>query len=265
MEQMRKKQTVLLAGLALVLSAGNGLAAETTTVSTVDSQQLFKSNQLVTDPSKQTGANHQGAEEKITDARPVVQRPLLHWDSLENAQRTQLAVKTSAAPLVVVHKAVPIIITAADIEAQEKAARRKNKNDLVPVVEPVGTLEGNQGVKPAGTTPALTATVPPVPARSAAAASTAATAAAAAAAVPTVPAGTMPVSQKKVPAVQPSTVAQDTVELPPIRAIIEPSASQAVVTSVELPPIQPVASVRSAAAQARSAETVELPPIHPVR
>ena len=261
MEQMRKKQTVLLAGLALVLSAGNGLAAETTTVSTVDSQQLFKSNQLVTDPSKQTGANHQGAEEKITDARPVVQRPLLHWDSLENAQRTQLAVKTSAAPLVVVHKAVPIIITAADIEAQEKAARRKNKNDLVPVVEPVGTLEGNQGVKPAGTTPALTATVPPVPARSAAAASTAATAAAA---VPTVPAGTMPASQKKVPAVQPSTVAQDTVELPPIRAIIEPSASQAVVTSVELPPIQPVASVRSAAAQARSAETVELPPIHPV-
>lgn len=262
MEQMRKKQTVLLAGLALVLSAGNGLAAETTTVSTVDSQQLFKSNQLVTDPSKQTGANHQGAEEKITDARPVVQRPLLHWDSLENAQRTQLAVKTSAAPLVVVHKAVPIIITAADIEAQEKAARRKNKNDLVPVVEPVGTLEGNQGVKPAGTTPALTAMVPPVPARSAAAASTAATAAAD---VPTVPAGTMPASQKKVPAVQPSTVAQDTVELPPIRAIIEPSASQAVVTSVELPPIQPVASVRSAAAQARSAETVELPPIHPVR
>ena len=259
MEQMRKKQTVLLAGLALVLSAGNGLAAETTTVSTVDSQQLFKSNQLVTDPSKQTGANHQGAEEKITDARPVVQRPLLHWDSLENAQRTQLAVKTSAAPLVVVHKAVPIIITAADIEAQEKAARRKNKNDLVPVVEPVGTLEGNQGVKPAGTTPALTATVPPVPARSAAAASTAA------AAVPTVPAGTMPASQKKVPAVQPSTVAQDTVELPPIRAIIEPSASQAVVTSVELPPIQPVTSARSAAAQARSAETVELPPIHPVR
>lgn len=226
MEQMRKKQTVLLAGLALVLSAGNGLAAETTTVSTVDSQQLFKSNQLVTDPSKQTGANHQGAEEKITDARPVVQRPLLHWDSLENAQRTQLAVKTSAAPLVVVHKAVPIIITAADIEAQEKAARRKNKNDLVPVVEPVGTLEGKQDVKPAGT---------------------------------------MPASQKKVPAVQPSTVAQDTVELPPIRAIIEPSASQAVVTSVELPPIQPVASVRSAAAQARSAETVELPPIHPVR
>lgn len=226
MEQMRKKQTVLLAGLALVLSAGNGLAAETTTVSTVDSQQLFKSNQLVTDPSKQTGANHQGAEEKITDARPVVQRPLLHWDSLENAQRTQLAVKTSAAPLVVVHKAVPIIITAADIEAQEKAARRKNKNDLVPVVEPVGTLEGNQGVKPAGTMPAL---------------------------------------QKKVPAVQPSTVAQDTVELPPIRAIIEPSASRAVVTSVELPPIQPVASARSAAAQARSAETVELPPIHPVR
>ena len=256
MEQMRKKQTVLLAGLALVLSAGNGLAAETTTVSTVDSQQLFKSNQLVTDPSKQTGANHQGAEEKITDARPVVQRPLLHWDSLENAQRTQLAVKTSAAPLVVAHKAVPIIITAADIEAQEKAARRKTKNDLVPVVEPVGTLEGNQGVKPAGTTPALTATVPPVPARSAAAA---------AAAVPTVPAGTMPASQKKVPAVQPSTVAQDTVELPPIRAIIEPSASQAVVTSVELPPIQPVASARSAAAQARSAETVELPPIHPVR
>ena len=226
MEQMRKKQTVLLAGLALVLSAGNGLAAETTTVSTVDSQQLFKSNQLVTDPSKQAGANHQGAEEKITDARPVVQRPLLHWDSLENAQRTQLAVKTSAAPLVVVHKAVPIIITAADIEAQEKAARRKNKNDLVPVVEPVGTLEGKQDVKPAGT---------------------------------------MPASQKKVPAVQPSTVAQDTVELPPIRAIIEPSASQAVVTSVELPPIQPVASVRSAAAQARSAETVELPPIHPVR
>lgn len=262
MEQMRKKQTVLLAGLALVLSAGNGLAAETTSVSTVDSQQLFKSNQLVTDPSKQAGANHQGAEEKITDARPVVQRPLLHWDSLENAQRTQLAVKTSAAPLVVVHKAVPIIITAADIEAQEKAARRKNKNDLVPVVEPVGTLEGNQGVKPAETTPALTATVPPVPARSAAAAATAATAAAA---VPTVPAGTMPASQKKVPAVQPSTVAQDTVELPPIRAIIEPSASQAVVTSVELPPIQPVASVRSAAAQARSAETVELPPIHPVR
>ena len=259
MEQMRKKQTVLLAGLALVLSAGNGLAAETTSVSTVDSQQLFKSNQLVTDPSKQTGANHQGAEEKITDARPVVQRPLLHWDSLENAQRTQLAVKTSAAPLVVVHKAVPIIITAADIEAPEKAARRKNKNDLVPVVEPVGTLEGNQGVKPAGTTPALTATVPPVPARSAA------TAATAAAAVSTVPAGTMPASQKKVPAVQPSTVAQDTVELPPIRAIIEPSASQAVVTSVELPPIQPVASVRSAAAQARSAETVELPPIHPVR
>ena len=58
---------------------------------------------------------------------------------------------------------------------------------------------------------------------------------------------------------------EDTVELPPIRAIIEPSASQAGVTSVELPPIQPVASARSAAAEARSAETVELPPIHPVR
>ena len=123
MKQMRKKRTMLLAGLALALSAGNGLAAETATVSTVDSQQLFKAKRLVTDPSKQSGANHQGAEEKITDARPVVQRPLLHWDSLEDAQRTQLAVKTSAAPLVVVHKAVPIIITAADVEAQEKAAR----------------------------------------------------------------------------------------------------------------------------------------------
>ena len=257
MKQMRKKRTMLLAGLVLALSAGNGLAAETATVSTVDSQQLFKAKRLVTDPSKQSGANHQGAEEKITDARPVVQRPLLHWDSLENAQRTQLAVKTSAAPLVVVHKAVPIIITAADIEAPEKAARRKNKNDLVPVVEPVGTLEGNQGVKPAGTTPALTATVPPVPARSAAIT--------AAAAVSTVSAGTLPASEKKVPAVQSSSVTQDTVELPPIRAIIEPSASQAVVTSVELPPIQPVASARSAAAQSRSVETVELPPVQPVR
>ena len=181
---------------------------------------------------------------------------MLHWDSLEDAQRTQLAVKTSAAPLVVVHKAVPIIITAADVEAQEKAARRKITNDLVPEVKPGGMLAGNQNMKSAVTTPALTATAP-VPARSAAIT--------AAAAVSTVSAGTLPASEKKVPAVQSSSVTQDTVELPPIRAIIEPSASRAVVTSVELPPIQPVASVRSAAAQARSAETVELPPIHPVR
>ena len=258
MKQMRKKRTMLLAGLALALSAGNGLAAETATVSTVDSQQLFKAKRLVTDPSKQSGANHQGAEEKITDARPVVQRPLLHWDSLENAQRTQLAVKTSAAPLVVVHKAVPIIITAADVEAQEKAARRKITNDLVPEVKPGGMLAGNQNMKSAVTTPALTATAP-VPARSAAIT--------AAAAVSTVSAGTLPASEKKVPAVQSSSVTQDTVELPPIRAIVEPSvsASQAVVASVELPPIQPVASARSAAAQSRSVETVELPPVQPVR
>ena len=204
---MRKKWTVMLAGLMLALTMGNGLASETATVSTADSQLLPKDRQLVADPLNQASDNHSGMEEPIVATGKAVRRPMLHWDSMENAQRTGLAEKSSAAPLVVVHNAVPIIITAADVEARDKVYQT-TKTELAPVA----TIDNSQPVKPTSTT-------------------------------------------------HPSATSQDTVELPPIRAVVQLAAE----VSTELPPIQAVPVARIVTIQTQLPDTVELPPVQPVK
>ena len=227
MEQMRKYQVSLLMGLVmLTLSAGTVSAADTAGA-TAESQQKPAMN---TTKTKTVDARQvEAAAESVGRAVP---HPLLHWDSVEKRPHE---IKESDKPLVIVHNAVPIIITAADIDAQNKEAQHQKKGSAVIPIQPsvpARTLPPER--QPAPIAPPV---VKPAPV------------------------------QQALPAAQ--TVAdRNAVELPPIQPVAQqtagPTVSRPAEKTVELPPIKPVTAARIKAAPVQSADTVELPPIQPV-
>ena len=141
----------------------------------------------------------------------------LHWDAVGTAPKADAEAGKAAATQA--PKAVPIIITAADIDAQKKAGK-KSPAEVQPAVLP----------QPPVAPPAPA--VQPQPAPVVAPAKTA------------LPAGNVvelpPIQavEVKLPAVARPAAAKPVVELPPIEKVPAAAASKA--QTVELPPIQPV-------------------------
>lgn len=219
---------------------GNGAQAADEHISTVDSQELFRS-QLVKDNKDMNKAPQadKAVEKAVADLPQLNSR--LRWaavkttDELEEEQRSKARQK----------KAVPIIITAADIDREKKARKRGDKTDTPSLISP-RPLE-NRPPKPA---PA----VKPVPHPS-----------------------VTPVQQPQLP-VNPQ-LPSDTIELPPVMPVQSTQQTaelQPVQDVVELPPVERVVPAEQeimaeALAEVMTVELVvdditteELPPVQPV-
>ena len=232
MEQMRKSRVVLLTGLLLLALSASTSAADATGATTVDAQQLFHADKLVTDTAKTKTVDARKVEAAAEAAGHPVSRPLLHWDSVEGQSKEA---KKSDQPATVMPKAVPIIITAADVEAQNKKANHQTKSSVTVPIQPVVPIRSfPPEVQPGPIAPPV---VKPAPVQQAAS-----------------------VSKKE--------DSRNTVELPPIEPVIQKASGQTdrpAKKMVALPPIEPVpaASIKSAAAPV--SDIVELPPIRPVK
>lgn len=153
--KMSSKKTMLTAAVLVTLSSGSAFAA---TPGTVDSQDLFHANRLVTDPANKpaleedTGSDRyeasisaQKKERVSTPAAAAHTQPTpparLRWESVDAriAARNNDPSFTLAA-----QKAKPVIITAEDIRREEKQAAKEGR----PVQELVGDVNMNRPVPP---------------------------------------------------------------------------------------------------------------------
>ena len=153
--KMSSKKTMLTAAVLVTLSSGSAFAA---TPGTVDSQELFHANRLVTDPANKpaleedTGSDRYEAsisaqkKERVSTPAPAAHtQPTpparLRWESVDAriAARNNDPSFTLAA-----QKAKPVIITAEDIRREEKQAAKEGR----PVQELVGDVNMNRPVPP---------------------------------------------------------------------------------------------------------------------
>ena len=152
--KMSSKKTMLTAAVLVTLSSSTAFAA---TPGTVDSQDLFHANRLVTDPGKHPALEENSApdhyEASISTqkkgsapqpaAAPVkaLQPARLRWESVDAriAARNNDPSFTLAA-----QKAKPVIITAEDIRREEKQAAKEGR----PVQELVGDVNMNRPAPP---------------------------------------------------------------------------------------------------------------------
>ena len=154
--KMSSKKTMLTAAVLVALSSGTTFAA---TPGTLDSQELFHANRLVTDPVKKpTVEENSGAdryEASITAqkkesvgaamaqpaAKQASQPARLRWDSVD----ARLAARNSDPSFSLsAQKAKPVIITAEDIRREEKLAAKEGR----PVNELVGDVNMNRPTPP---------------------------------------------------------------------------------------------------------------------
>lgn len=232
------------AGLAVFIGmvmAGSFVQGAENTVSTVDSQELFRSRMV----SDSKGAN------KAPDTAQAVDKAVANLPELNSRLRwaavktpVELAEEKKAAQRQT--KAIPIIITAADIDKERKAKKKGEKTNTPALISP-RPLEA----------PKITPAPAPAPAPK--------------------PVQTKPVVQAD---------AANVTELPPIQPIggvVQPSAAKPVEVA-ELPPIMPVAqpqkavpveTIMDAIVESTSIElvvqqvadegSVELPAVQPVK
>ena len=154
--KMSSKRTMLTAAVLLTLSSGTAYAA---TPGTVDSQELFHANRLVTDPAQNPAVEETAApdryeasisaqkKESVTAATapPVAkaasQPARLRWDSVD----ARLAARNGDPSFSLsAQKAKPVIITAEDIKREEKLAAKEGR----PVQELVGDVNMNRPTPP---------------------------------------------------------------------------------------------------------------------
>ena len=154
--KMSSKRTMLTAAVLLTLSSGTAYAA---TPGTVDSQELFHANRLVTDPAQKPAVEETAApdryeasisvqkKESVTavTAPPVAkaasQPARLRWDSVD----ARLAARNGDPSFSLsAQKAKPVIITAEDIKREEKLAAKEGR----PVQELVGDVNMNRPTPP---------------------------------------------------------------------------------------------------------------------
>ena len=154
--KMSSKRTMLTAAVLLTLSSGTAYAA---TPGTVDSQELFHANRLVTDPAQKPAVEETAApdryeasisaqkKESVTAATapPVAkaasQPARLRWDSVD----ARLAARNGDPSFSLsAQKAKPVIITAEDIKREEKLAAKEGR----PVQELVGDVNMNRPTPP---------------------------------------------------------------------------------------------------------------------
>ncbi|WP_074671810.1 hypothetical protein [Selenomonas ruminantium] len=220
------------AGMAVfigMIMAGSLVQAAEGTVSTVDSQELFRSR-LVTDNK---GSNAPQATKAVDEA--VSNLPQLNSRLRWSAVKTPAELEEEKKAAQRQKKAIPIIITAADIDKERKAKKKGEKTDTPALISP-------RPIQP----PQITPVQQPAPKKPA---------------TPSVPADALelPPIQPVSAAPQQQVKAQETAELPPITpvaqsavpvetimdAIVESTSIELVINditnnSVELPAIQPV-------------------------
>ena len=180
--KVSSKKTMLTAAVLVTLSSGTALAA---TPGTVDAQELFRSDRLVTDranqPAVEETADAEHYEASISAKRSAAplgaahqtspsanvspQLTRLRWESVDThiAERNQQPVFMLSA-----QKAKPVIITAADVKHEKKQAVREGR----PPQELVGAVNMQRETPPQQMppqppmiqeTPAQQMTVPPTP------------------------------------------------------------------------------------------------------
>ena len=129
--KMSSKKTMLTAAVLVTLSSSTALAA---TPGTVDSQELFRANRLVTDPAKNPALEEKSTPDQYeasisakkkgsahtpppaASAAKTSQPARLRWDSVDArlaARNNDPSFSLSA------QKAKPVIITADDIRREE--------------------------------------------------------------------------------------------------------------------------------------------------
>ena len=154
--KMSSKKTMLTAAVLVTLSSGTAFAA---TPGTVDSQELFHSNRLVTDPTKNPAVEENtvgdryeasiSSQKKSASDVPVMkaspskttQPARLRWQSVD----ARLATRNNDPSFSLsAQKAKPVIITAEDIRREEKLAAKEGR----PVNELVGDVNMNRPVPP---------------------------------------------------------------------------------------------------------------------
>ena len=155
--KMSSRKTMLTAAVLVTLSTGTTYAA---TPGTVDTQDLFHANRLVTDSAKGATLEEQSAPDRYeasisaqkkevatasaaAKAAPArtVQPARLRWESVDArlaARNNEPSFNLSA------QKAKPVIITAEDIRREEKLAAKEGR----PVRELVGDVNMNRPVPP---------------------------------------------------------------------------------------------------------------------
>ena len=155
--KMSSKRTMLTAAVLLTLSSGTAYAA---TPGTVDSQELFHANRLVTDPAQKPAVEENAApdryeasisaQKKASVAAPTTapapsvkagQPARLRWDSVD----ARLAARNGDPSFSLsAQKPKPVIITAEDIKREEKLAAKEGR----PVQELVGDVNMNRPTPP---------------------------------------------------------------------------------------------------------------------
>ena len=142
--KMSSRKTMLTAAVLVTLSSGTTYAA---TPETVDSQDLFHANRLVTDPAKNpaveetsvgdqyeasiSGQKKTSSSAQAPETSTQVKPARLRWESVDArlaARNNEPSFNLSA------QKAKPVIITAEDIRREEKLAAKEGR----PVRELVG-------------------------------------------------------------------------------------------------------------------------------
>ena len=153
--KMSSKKTMLTAAVLVTLSSGTAFAA---TPGTVDSQELFHANRLVTDPANKPAVKEDAAsdryeasisapkKERVSTTAPVprtqqTQPVRLRWESVD----ARIAARNNDPSFTLAtQKAKPVIITAEDIRREEKQAAKEGR----PVQELVGDVNMNRPAPP---------------------------------------------------------------------------------------------------------------------
>ena len=161
--KISSKKTMLTAAVLVTLSSGSAFAA---TPGTVDSQDLFRANRLVTDHvnppavEEKADADHYEAsistQRKDAAVRPIGTAPAkstpqvtrLRWETVDEG----IAARNKEQPsfTLAAQKAQPVIITAADVKREQKLAAKEGR----PPQELVGDVNLKRGPMPIVSRPA---------------------------------------------------------------------------------------------------------------
>jgi len=228
------------AGMAVFIGmvmAGSFAQAAAGTVSTVDSQELFRSRMVMDNKAPKGPDTAQAVDNAVANLPELNSR--LRWAAVKTS--AELAEEKKAAQRQ--NKAIPIIITAADIDKERKAQKRGEKPSLItprPVQPPKITSTPAPVVKPAAVQPVQPLSRPVVSA-----------------------------DVVELPPIQPiSSVVrtikpEETVELPPIMPAVQPQKTVPVETIMEA--VVESTSIELVIHDVADENHVELPAVQPVR
>lgn len=121
MIQFKIKISAMLVVIMLLLTSIIATAAEK--VSTVDAKELFTAKNFITDESETVSKDITKQVMEDVSANMAKQRAILHWDAVSNSAKMDIIDNET------ILKATPIIITAADIDAQKKA-KKQSKQEI---------------------------------------------------------------------------------------------------------------------------------------